>query len=229
MVVESLSPPRGGEVRWIVVVAVTAMLAIAGAVVPDLRWLHYACKPLATLLVAVMVVRASRSAGRYRSAVLAGLLLSALGDVFLMLPPRANGPDWFVFGLGSFLAAHVAYLIAFCGRARLFAKGWPFIVYAAIALAVAAILWPHLPGELHLPVGLYVLLLSAMAAQAAAVWSVLRDRASGAAAWGGAFFVASDATLAIDRFVAPFPGAVATVMATYWMAQLLIGLSVRRR
>jgi uncharacterized membrane protein YhhN len=229
MVVDTLSPRRAGESRWVAVVAGVAVLAIAGALVPELRWLHYACKPLATLLVVAMVVRTPWNGGRYRTAVLAGLLLSVLGDVFLMLPPLANGPDWFVFGLGSFLVAHVAYLVAFCSRAKLFAKAWPFVVYAAIALAVAAILWPHLPGELQLPVGVYVLLLSAMAAQSAAVWARLRDGASGTAALGGAFFVASDATLAIDRFVAPFPVAVVIVLATYWTAQLLIGLSVRRR
>ena len=40
-----------------------------------------------------------------------GLLLSALGDVFLMFEPVPGGPDWFVFGLASFLFAHVAYLV----------------------------------------------------------------------------------------------------------------------
>ncbi|WP_225876206.1 lysoplasmalogenase [Lysobacter solisilvae (ex Woo and Kim 2020)] len=210
-------------------VTVVALLAIAGAIAPDLRGLHYACKPLATLLVAAMVLRASWCRGRYRSAVLVGLLLSTLGDVFLMLPPAPQGPDWFVFGLASFLFAHVAYLVAFCSRAPLFAKRWPFAVYAVVALGVSMVLWPHLPGELRPPVAIYVLLLAAMAAQAAAVWALLRDRGSALAALGGAFFVASDATLAIDRFVAPVPAAIVLVLVTYWIAQLLIGLSVRSR
>ena len=64
--------------------------------------------------------------------------------------------------------------------------------------------------------------------QAAVVRSCRRDTSSALAALGGVFFVASDATLAIDRFVAPLPGAVVVVLATYWSAQALIGLSVRK-
>ena len=154
--------------------------------------------------------------------------MSALGDVFLMLPQRPGGPDWFVLGLASFLLAHVAYLVAFSNRARFFARVWPFALYAAVALAVSLVLWPHLPAELRVPVAVYVLLLSAMAAQSAASWAMRRDRGSALAAAGGAFFVVSDATLAIDRFVSPFPQAVVVVLATYWLAQFLIGLSVRR-
>jgi uncharacterized membrane protein YhhN len=229
MLVDTLAPMRAGDSRWVVAVALVSGLAIAGAVVPELRWLHYACKPLATLLVAAMVAVAGHGAGRYRNAVLAGLLLSTLGDIFLMLPQASRGPDWFVFGLASFLFAHVAYLVAFCSRAKPLATTWPFLLYLAIALTVSAILWPHLPAGLKPPVAIYVLLLSAMAAQAAAAWCVLRDRASATAALGGVFFVASDASLAIDRFVAPFPAAVLLVLTTYWIAQVLIGLSVRRQ
>jgi uncharacterized membrane protein YhhN len=208
-----------------VAVCALAVLAITGAVSPELRWLHYACKPLATLLIAGMVVVSPSVDARYRGAVLIGLLLSMLGDVFLMLVPTPRGPDWFVFGLASFLGAHVAYLYAFCGRARLFARWWPFALYAVVAVAVSAVLTPRLPEPLRWPVYAYVLILSVMAAQAAAVWTRSPDRATASAALGGAFFVASDATLALDRFVAPFPAAVVVVLATYWIAQTLIGLS----
>ena len=221
-------PMREAESRWIVPITIVATLAITGAVWAELRWLHYACKPLTTLLIAAMVFVSRDSNMRYRRAVLAGLLLSTLGDVFLMLPSVPQGYDWFVFGLASFLLAHVAYLFAFCSRARLLAAWWPFAIYACVAVGVSLVLRPHLPSDLQWPVDIYVLLLSAMAAQSAAVWSRLRDRAGAAAALGGAFFVVSDATLALDRFVAPVPAAVVVVLATYWIAQLLIGLSVRQ-
>lgn len=233
MVAGSLASPnragvRATERRWIVAVAIAAVLAVAGAMSPELRWLHYLCKPLATLLIAAMVFASSGGSVPYRRAVLVGLLLSALGDVFLMLVPKSDGPDWFVFGLASFLLAHIAYLFAFCGRAKLFARWWPFAVYALVAIAVSIVLRPHLPDALRWPVYAYVLVLSAMAAQAAAMWARSPDRSTASAALGGAFFVASDATLALDRFVAPFPIAVAAVLATYWIAQLLIGLSATR-
>lgn len=233
MAAGSLTPVDGQaaraiERRWIGAVAVVAVLAIVGTMSPELRWLHYLCKPLATLLVAAMVFTSARGGARYRRAVLAGLLLSVLGDVFLMLAPEPQGPDWFVFGLASFLLAHIAYLYGFCGRARLFAVAWPFLAYALFGALVLAVLWPHLPVPLRVPVVAYVLVLAAMAAQSAVVWWRLRDRASAAAALGGGFFVVSDATLAIDRFVAPFPAAIIVVLATYWCAQMLIGSSGTR-
>lgn len=87
------------------------------------------------------------------------------------------------------------------------------------------VLWPNLPDGLHVPVAVYVVVLAAMAAQAAVAWRRLPVAATAHAALGGAFFVASDATLAIDRFVAPFGAASLVVLATYWIAQTLIALS----
>lgn len=215
--------PSHNERNWLIAIAVAAVAAIVGAMVP-LPWLHYLSKPVATLLVFTMVWRMSATAPGYRRAILAGLALSALGDVFLMLPG-----DWFVFGLGSFLCAHVAYLAALTRRARAFAALWPFLAYAALAGAVLSVLWPPLPGELRVPVVVYVAVLAAMAAQAAAVWWRRRTRATALAALGGLSFVVSDATLAIDRFAAPFAAASVAVLASYWVAQSLLGLSVRER
>lgn len=209
-------------------IAIAAALAIIGALVPELRWLHYASKPLATLLVVALVASAQAGETHYRRAVVAGLVLSAVGDVFLMLPTMPGAPDWFVFGLASFLCAHVAYLVAFCARARLLSDWRPFAGYSLLAGGVLAVLWPHLPGPLRAPVVVYVVLLAAMAAQSAVVWLRWRDGTSRLAALGGAFFVASDATLAIDRFVSPFPAAIVVVLVTYWTAQALIGLSATR-
>ncbi|KRC38854.1 MULTISPECIES: lysoplasmalogenase [unclassified Lysobacter] len=222
------APSRAGipnrDRSWLIAVATAAVLAIVGATAP-LPWLHYLGKPAATLLVFAMVwTMPATTAPGYRRAILAGLALSTLGDVFLMLPG-----DWFVFGLGSFLCAHLAYLVALTRRARPFAAVWPFLAYAALAGAVLSVLWPHLPGELRVPVVVYVLVLAAMAAQAAAAWWRRRTRATALAALGGLSFVISDATLAIDRFAAPFATASVVVLASYWVAQSLIGLSVRDR
>lgn len=229
MAIDSLAPSaRWVVLRWVTAIAGVAAVAILGALDAELRWLHYLCKPLATLLIMAMVLTSGSGDVRYCRALLAGLLLSTLGDVFLMLTPRPQGPDWFVLGLASFLCAHVAYLLAFCGRVRLLAKWWPFAAYAVLSGAVLTVLWPNLPTPLRVPVVVYVVVLATMAAQAAATWSQLRDRASALAALGGAFFVVSDATLAFDRFVAPFPVAIAVVLVTYWTAQMLIGLSASR-
>jgi uncharacterized membrane protein YhhN len=203
-----------------VAVALSALLAIVGAYWPAMPWLHWVCKPLTTLLIAWIVWSTPSSLPRYRGWLLAGLLLSTLGDVFLMLPV-----DAFVPGLASFLLAHLTYLLALRQRGGWFAAAWPFAVYALVAGGVLSLLWPGLPDALRPPVVVYVAVLAAMAAQALAVWWRHRDAASASAAWGGACFVLSDALLAWDRFVTPFAAASAAVLASYWLAQWALARS----
>lgn len=207
-----------------IVVAACAALAIAGAYWPVTPWLHWLFKPLTTLVIAWTVWRADTSLPRYRRWLLAGLLLSSLGDVFLMLPV-----DVFVPGLASFLLAHLAYLLALRQRAPWFAVAWPLLVYALVASVVLGQLWPGLPAPLRAPVVVYMVVLAAMAAQALVAWWRHRDDASAHAAWGGACFVLSDALLAWDRFVTPFAVAAAAVLASYWLAQWGLARSLPRR
>ncbi|MDR0182466.1 lysoplasmalogenase [Lysobacter sp. UC] len=212
-----------GQAKLAVLVIVSAALAIAGAYWPQMPWLHWCFKPLTTLLIAWSVWRTPSAWPRYRRWVLVGLVVSTAGDVFLMLPV-----DAFVPGLASFLLAHVAYLVALHTRERLFAVRWPFALYALVAGVVLSQLWPGLPGELRVPVIVYVVVLAAMAAQALAVWWRRRDGVAIAGAWGGACFVLSDALLAWDRFVAPFAAASFAVLASYWLAQWALARSVPR-
>ncbi len=206
---------------WLSAIAVSAAFAIVGAESDGLRVLHYLFKPLTTLLVAAMVWRTAANEHGYRRAVLAGLLLSLLGDVFLMLPG-----DWFAFGLGSFLLAHLCYLRAFRLRGEWLRPIWPVLAYGVIAATVLAYLWPHLPVELKIPVVVYVVALAGMAAQAACIWRQRPDGAALLATAGGACFVLSDALLAIDRFAMAIPLASVWVLLGYWAAQWLIGASV---
>ena len=187
------------------------------------RWRVYVFKPLTTaLLLALSLVAAGAAGGaggRYPLAIAAGLCLSLSGDVFLMLPG-----DRFVAGLASFLLAHVAYLVAFTTNAAFGAAPAAFVPYAAAGLAVLALLWRRL-GRLRGPVTLYVVVIMAMAAQAAVRALTLQTTPALLAAAGAALFVASDATLALDRFHTRFRSARALVMGTYVPAQWLIALS----
>src|SRR5690606_41350080 len=61
-------------------------------------WLHYLCKPLAMVMIITTLNVPGVRVGRYRTAVLVGMLSSLAGDVLLMLPQ-----DLFVPGLLAFL------------------------------------------------------------------------------------------------------------------------------
>ena len=99
------------------------------------------------LLVLALAWRQPGAVGRYRHWIVIGLALSTAGDVFLMLPFEG-----FAFGLGSFLLAHLAYLVALRQRGGWWRVRWTVAVYAGVAALVLVRLWPGLPNELKLPV-----------------------------------------------------------------------------
>lgn len=208
---------------WVPLLALLAAGAIAGASVEGLRWLHYLCKPAATLLI--LLRAAAAVPGAYRRWVRVGLVLSLVGDVCLMLPV-----DAFVAGLAAFLLAHLAYIVAFARGVGARALGLTAPVLAAYAVFNLVGLWPHLPAALWGPVVAYTIVLATMAALALARgWQPPADGTHARrAALGAMLFVASDSLLAWDRFAGPLPWAIAGVLATYYAAQWLIATSVPR-
>ena len=214
-------------------ILLAAILAIVGAFLDgDGRWLHWLAKPATTLLIAAIAWQARPAASpSYRRAVLAGMLLSCVGDIALMLPV-----DAFVPGLVAFLLAHVCYFVAFraglrAGRGLVAA----FVLLAAFATVNVLGLWPHLPAPMRVPVLAYVVVLASMAVLALArAWArpqvAVPEMCSARwAAVGALLFVASDSLLAWDRFAGGLPLASLLVLSTYYAAQYAIARSVGRR
>ena len=214
--------------RWITLgIAVSAILAIAGASIgDDAMWIHYLFKPAATLLVWYSVWRVTAPVGAaYRSAILAGLVLSLCGDIVLMLP-KTLLPLGFELGLASFLIAHLFFLRAFTRDARLFRRPWPLLVLLLLSCVNLTVLWPTIGAALRIPVLAYMICLVGMAAQAASRALSLGTRGSRMAALGGVFFLVSDTTLAFNKFHAPLPASALWVLGTYYLALYLIARSV---
>lgn len=148
---------------------------------------------------------------------LAGLVLSLLGDVCLLV---AEG---FVPGLVAFLLAHVCYITLFGRDAPWLAHKPGLLAVLAIGAAAYAYLWTHgLPAALRLPVAAYVLVIALMAAQAIGRATVLRTPGAHCVAWGAVSFMVSDTVLAFDKFVQPLPGIAFWVLGSYYLAQWLI-------
>jgi uncharacterized membrane protein YhhN len=184
-------------------------------------WLVFIAKPLTTVLIIGWAWPRGRQAPVLRRWVLAGLLLSLVGDVALLWPREG-----FLPGLVAFLLAHLAYLLAFTRVQRLAARLWPFVAYALVAGVILWQLWPGVPAALRGPVVAYVLCLASMGAQAAVLGLAARGQPHAVRArvlaLGGALFVASDALLATNKFAMPLPAASLWVLATYWAAQWCI-------
>lgn len=181
-------------------------------------------KALTTILIIAFAAGRDRSSA-YGRAILAGLVASLAGDVFLLWPDKGFMP-----GLLSFLVAHLAYLYAFTDRLKHGLASMPAIAYAAVAGLALFVLWGSVPGDLRAPVAVYVAALVGMAAMAASrALRAAPENASFAriAAVGGALFVTSDTMLAFNKFMGPIPLAQAFVLTTYWLAQWAIASSVR--
>jgi uncharacterized membrane protein YhhN len=228
-----LSSPSGAQTMlrrstllWVLPAAAAVVGAMLGG--PWL-WLHYAGKPLATVLIFWLAASAQPAVTvRYRRAVLAGMALSLVGDVCLMLPG-----DHFVAGLIAFLLAHVCYIVAFAPGSSAKARAGGLTLIAAVALVNLAGLLPRIDAELKVPVFAYVAVLATMAGVALArAWTpALSDampRSVRFAAAGAVCFVVSDSLLAWDRFAGNIPMSALLVLGTYYIAQWCIAESVLR-
>lgn len=177
----------------------------------------YVFKPLTVVLIILIALRTKHeTAASYKSLIVAGLLCSLLGDVFLMLPR-----DRFVAGLVSFLVAHLFYVAAFAQGVRAWSVWWAagLLVYG---VSMLRLLWGGF-GKLKAAVVVYVAAILLMAWAALSRWP---DADGGAwAAAGALLFVASDSALAWDRFGRKFKVAQALILSTYFAAQCLIAVS----
>lgn len=180
----------------------------------------YLLKPLTTILILAVAFALPASNPVYRGLVVAGLIFSLAGDIFLMLPR-----DLFLPGMISFFVAHLLYIAAFTHVTGWASASLALALPALFGVAVGWLLWPKL-GALRLPVLAYIAAILVMAWQAVGRWQTLATPAAASAALGALLFVASDTALAWDRFRRQFHLAPAVVLATYYTAQLLIAWSV---
>lgn len=190
---------RRATLVYLALAATDTLLAATGR--DRQRWLT---KPL---LMPVLMVGRNRPAQR-------ALALGGAGDVALL----GSTESAFTAGLVSFLAGHVAWIIALRqrpGGGRL--RGRPVLAapYLAASGALNAYLWKR-TGKDRVPVIVYSAALLAMSLAAL-------DSGSPKTAAGGALFLASDALLALEKFGGlHLPAHEGLVMATYTSAQALL-------
>lgn len=209
-----------------------AALSVAAAAVLD--WLavalgsrkaKYFTKPLVVLLLLVWLT----SVGGWMwplTAFTVGVVFSLAGDIWLMLSAR-----FFLFGLASFLLAHIGYIAGFSlDSLPLSPMYWLFATFVTVAAFIFArrmlrsgILRSASP-RLRLSVGLYTAIVTGMFLSALGTafkpgWEI---HAWLPAVLGGFLFYCSDALLAYDRFTHPIRHGRLIVRITYHSGQLLL-------
>lgn len=212
--------PTAPEPRFflpaVFILSATLFMLLDGLDVREL-WMA-SLKALPIAILGAMALR--HLEGLTRSLTLAALSFSALGDVLLEM----DFPDQFIFGLGAFLLAQLIYAINFLRHAD-FRNRRSLIRIVPVILASIFLARLILPatGELAPAVLVYLLAIIAMALGAAA------HRGNSTLLFVGAItFMASDALIALNKFIVPVPFADTAIMLTYYGAQFAILYGIRR-
>ncbi|MCU1659241.1 MAG: YhhN family protein [Pseudonocardiales bacterium] len=204
----------------------TALVAAADwvAVARRMRGVELAAKPLT--LVLLIVAAGFADLGDAKPWVVAALVFGLLGDVALLFADEGSTDVPFLIGLGSFLVGHLAYVAAFSrhGLHGLDVVAGGLVVGGATVLALPRVLRSARRSGgtgLAAVVGLYAAALATMTVLGVGTAAVLT-------AIGALLFLASDLTLAWDRFVQPLLRGPVLVAVTYHLAQLLIVIGLIR-
>ena len=201
---------------------ITAAVAVFdwAAVHVKLKPLEYVAKPLTmiTLMAAVLAMEPTSTSSR--SCFLVALLFCLIGDVFLMLPDRER---FFVYGLGSFLIGHLAYIP---GLLLLGFEGRLFIVGALVVAAFVVTIGRRVvkgvreaEPKLAPPVTVYMGVISVMVISAFASGHTI-------AIAGALLFYVSDALIAWNTFIEEHPWGRLAIIVTYHVGQIALALSL---
>lgn len=137
-----------------------------------------------------------------------GLIFSFLGDFFLLLK------SGFLLGLGSFLLAHIFYIISFKKRSLSRVSVGVIVVLLLYLVLLISFLFPHLK-EMKIPVIIYGIIISTM------LYFSIKTQEK-LLIVGALFFVISDSVLSVNLFVSSSLLLNLLVMITYVLAQVLL-------
>ncbi|MCI4668650.1 MAG: lysoplasmalogenase [Bacteroidia bacterium] len=164
---------------------------------------------------------------RLQNWVLLALIFSFSGDVWLMF----EGLLFFLLGLGSFLIAHVCYIVIFLSGQKnaaikpvLIRKPWlilPFLLYAA---ALIYTIYPGL-GDMKIPVFVYAGVICLMSLTALNRITSQNRNSFRLVFVGAILFMLSDSLIALGKFAGEsmsLPYHSFWIMLTYGIAQYMI-------
>jgi uncharacterized membrane protein YhhN len=182
-------------VPWLVLTPLVVALLVAEA--SEARRGVWLLKPCCSAVFVLAGLWAGPFDARWETALFAGLVLGALGDVLLI--PKSR--EALLFGLFAFLLGHLAYVYAFFLRGFSFEPTFlSFLVLSPVIVVVDRWLKPHLPAAFVLPVKVYSRVIAAMVAFGVGTFALHGDARI---LLGATLFFLSDLAVARERFVEP--------------------------
>ncbi|WP_298894248.1 lysoplasmalogenase [uncultured Psychroserpens sp.] len=189
-----------------------------------IKW-HYLFKPAIVISLLVFFWKKSKTLHtKLRLFVALALVCSLIGDVLLMFVELS--PNYFLFGLVSFLMAHIMYVIVFLHHRNKTLKPLGFVsVLLLYAISLFYLLKDGL-NDMLIPVIVYMLVILSMSTAA-----YLRQKKVSRISFilvfiGALLFMMSDSLLALNKFYTPLAYSNISIILTYALAQycIVIGL-----
>lgn len=205
--------------RTAVIVTGVSCFILVEAVLADMPLFAGIAKIVASCGFLAVALLSGALHSTYGKILLVGLVLSFLGDAFLI----GETQEAFLAGLAAFLLAHVAYVSAFVVSGV--NTRWMLIAAVpttGIAIVVGQWLAPHIAPYLALPVRVYIIVITAM------VISAFGTRGKGGSILilaGALLFFLSDLSVAALRLIqTDFPTYI-WGLPLYYAGQLCLALS----
>lgn len=209
-----MQPKHWGIIYFLILLADLCVIAF------DVPYARFATKPLLMILLGFYGwSQAGSLPHRSKNFILAAIIFSWSGDVFLLFP------HYFLAGLISFLTAHLLYTGFFLTVQPKPKPGWKEGAVLVVMIVYASRLVQRITadmGDLKPAVIAYTVIISLMFLSAVRAFGLNSGRAGRFCISGALLFVLSDSMLAVEKFLMPFPGSGILVMLTYGMAQFMI-------
>ena len=205
----------------ITLIAISAILYLVFAIYYENKIYKFIWKPGTMILITILAITGSGLSTTFSYWVLLALVFSLMGDIILMLREK-----WFIYGLVSFLIAHILYIVGFIvSFSFTFSLNIFLLIIALIILAVILYfyLYQNVRKEggkkLLFAVALYIIIITTMVSLAIMTGIKILIAAA-------FLFFISDAILAVNKFKVKFRLADYFVMSTYFTSQLLFVISI---
>ena len=190
------------------------------AVINQNKSLEIVFKPLLMTILVIVYLLSVKKANFW---LVSALFFSFWGDVFLL-----DKTNYFVFGLASFLIAHIMYIKMtsnFLHKTSVVKKvtaAVPFIVLFTVLLYV---IYPNL-NEMLMPVIVYGIAISCFGTLALLNYQQKKSTENTWLLLGAILFIASDSLIALNNFYKPEVIFDITIITLYIVSQYLIVKSV---
>ena len=175
-------------------------------------------KPLTTILILLFAVLFGIRKSKFQKWVVIGLCFCLVGDTLLL------EDSYFIWGLVSFLIAHLCFSYSFICLGGFKKYGIPLVLLGVFGFTYYYLLYDAL-GALKIPVLIYFIVILFMGWQGISLRIWKNETALTLVAFAVLFFIASDALLAWAKFKTAFPFDGVLILATYWISIFSIGLA----